>query len=129
MVLLAICGCASQGPPGSPIRLVMDMHKTLFFLPVMALLWAIAPLPGQAQAIGSVQQDSRLTLQASEARTPVPPIAYRSAFTDLPQGLEQPPIDWKAANAMVGQFPRGHVDLLKWEQEQARKNTAPGAQP
>lgn len=26
---------------------------------------------------------------------------------------------WRDANAAVGQFPRGHADLLKWEQQQA----------
>ncbi|OYU31985.1 MAG: hypothetical protein CFE39_05320 [Comamonadaceae bacterium PBBC2] len=86
-----------------------------------------------AQAVGSVQQDRQATLQASQARTPVPPVTYRSVFADLPQGVESTTLDWKAANANVGQFKRGYADLLKWEQEQAAKartvpaNTAPGA--
>ena len=86
-----------------------------------------------AQAVGSVQQDRQTTLQASHARTPVPPVAYRSVFVDLPQGVESTTLDWKAANANVGQFKRGYADLLKWEQEQAAKtrtapaNTTPGA--
>jgi hypothetical protein len=33
-------------------------------------------------------------------------------------------VDWKTANADVGRFPRGHVDLLKWEQAQAQKAPA-----
>ena len=79
-----------------------------------------------AQAVGTVQQDRRATLQASQARTSVPPVAYRSVLIDLPQGVESSSLDWKAANANVGQFKRGHVDLLKWEQEQATKaRTAP----
>lgn len=90
-----------------------------------------------AQAVGSVQQDRQATLQASQARTPVPPVVYRSVFADLPQGVESTTLDWKAANANVGQFKRGYADLLKWEQEQAAKartapaNVAPGtkAQP
>ena len=32
------------------------------------------------------------------------------------------PGDWKAANAAVAQFPRGHADVLKWEKAQS---TAP----
>jgi hypothetical protein len=105
----------------------MDMHKTLFLLP---LLWALAPPFSWAEAVGSVLLDPTATLQASQPGSPVPPVAYRSAFTDQPQGLEQPPVDWKAANAAVGQFKRGHADLLKWEQDQARKNAAPaGARP
>lgn len=29
------------------------------------------------------------------------------------------PGDWKAANAAVAQFPRGHADVIKWEKAQA----------
>lgn len=97
------------------------MFKTFFFLP---LLWALASPSGWAQAVGSVPLDPTATLQASQPNSPVAPVAYRSAFADLPQGLEQTPTDWKSANAAVGQFKRGHADLLKWEQDQARK---PGA--
>lgn len=100
----------------------MDMHKTLFLL---LLLWAVATQPGLAQAVGSVPLDPTATLQASQPGSPVAPVAYRSAFADLPQGLEQTPTDWKAANAAVGQFKRGHADLLKWERDQARTPGAP----
>lgn len=82
-----------------------------------------------AQAVGSVQQDRQATLQASQARTPVPPVVYRSVFADLPQGVESTTLDWKAANANVGQFKRGYADLLKWEQEQAAKGRAVPAKP
>jgi len=40
---------------------------------------------------------------------------YRSAFANLPAGVEQTSVDWKTSNAIVGQFPRGHAGLLKWE--------------
>ncbi len=86
---------------------------------VTAFTAAIA-LAAQAQAPGSVRLDPIPTLQASQASTPVPAVAYRSVFSDLPQGVENTVLDWKAANAAVGQFKRGHADLLKWEQEQAR---------
>lgn len=33
------------------------------------------------------------------------------------------PSDWKAANAAVAEFPRGHGDVLKWEKAQ---NAGPG---
>ena len=29
------------------------------------------------------------------------------------------PLDWRSANDAVGQFKRGHMDILKWEQAQA----------
>lgn len=97
----------------------------------MAALAGAGSLAAHAQAPGSVRLDPTPTLQASQASTPVPTMAYRSVFADLPQGLEDTVLDWKAANAAVGQFPRGHADLLKWEQEQARKSAPPkhGAQP
>ena len=79
-----------------------------------------------AQAVGTVPIDRQTTRAASQANTPVPPVVYRSVFADLPQGVESTTLDWKAANANVGQFKRGHADLLKWEQEQATKaRTAP----
>lgn len=35
------------------------------------------------------------------------------------QALEAPPaVDWKRANEAVAEFPRGHADVLKWEQQQ-----------
>ena len=41
------------------------------------------------------------------------------------------PGDWKAANAAVAQFPRGHADVLKWEKAQsaAPVHTAPMPMP
>jgi hypothetical protein len=87
----------------------------------LALLAALA-LPGaaSAQAAPYPQLDPRPTLQAASADLPVPPALYRSAFADLPTGVEQTSVDWKKANADAGQFKRGHADLLKWEQEQAQ---------
>ena len=96
--------------------------------PVATVLFTTA---AHAQAPGNVRLDSTPTLQASQASTPVPAVAYRSVFSDLPRGVEDTVLDWKAANAAVGQFQRGHADLLKWEQEQARKSAPPAqkAQP
>lgn len=97
----------------------------------VAGLAGASALAAHAQAPGSVRLDPTPTLQASRASTPVPAVAYRSVFADLPQGLEDTVLDWKAANAAVGKFQLGHADLLKWEQEQARKSAPPtqGGQP
>ena len=35
-------------------------------------------------------------------------------------GVETKSMDWKKANAEVGQFKRGHVDILKWEESQLK---------
>ena len=56
--------------------------------------------------------------EAADPQTPVPRMAYRSVFQDTPAGVEPEALDWKKANAEVGRFPRGHIDLLKWEENQ-----------
>ncbi|MEO6626623.1 MAG: hypothetical protein ABIN37_17620 [Burkholderiaceae bacterium] len=55
----------------------------------------------------------------------VPAVLYRSVFVDTPKGVETDELDWKKANADVGQFKRGHVDVLKWEEEQQKARGAP----
>lgn len=104
------------------------MHKTLVLFVIAgasSLQFAVA------QAPGAVRLDPTPTLQASQSGTPVPALQYRSSLAQLPKGVEQSETDWKTANANVGQFQRGHIDLLQWENDQARKNAAPakGAKP
>ena len=68
-----------------------------------------------------------LTAAATDVADPaaaVPRAAYRSVFDGLPRGIEEASVPWKDANAGVAQFPRGHIDLLKWEE-----SNAPGAPP
>lgn len=71
--------------------------------------------------------DPRPTEQAADPAAPVPAVLYSSAFAGLPSGVEPAVDDWRKANAAVGQFPRGHADLLKWEQSQEAKPAAPAA--
>jgi len=87
-------------------------------LAALALPAVACALPAQAALYP--QLDPQPTAQAASADTPVPPVLYRSAFAGVPAGVEQTSVDWKKANADVGQFKRGHADLLKWEQEQAK---------
>lgn len=83
-----------------------------------------------AQAAPYPQLDPQPTMQAASADTPVPPALFHSAFSGVPAGVEQTSVDWKKANADVGQFKRGHADLLKWEQEQAKAaNPSPSPAP
>lgn len=58
---------------------------------------------------------------------PVPRLQYRSVFQDTPRGVEAEATDWKKANAEVGQFPRGHADILKWEAQQGAAKPPAGA--
>lgn len=63
----------------------------------------------------------------SDPAVPGPAPEYRSAFADMPTGVEEQTLDWKKANAAVAQFPRGHIDLLKWEEAQGRSQPVPAA--
>jgi hypothetical protein len=53
---------------------------------------------------------------------PVPPIVYRSVFGGASAGVESGTVDWRSANETVGQFRRGHVDILKWESQHEGKH-------
>jgi hypothetical protein len=72
--------------------------------------------------------DPRPTEQAADPATPVPAALYSSAFSGLSTGVEPASDDWKKSNAAVGQFPRGHADLLKWEQARKVPPAAPAAE-
>jgi len=69
-----------------------------------------------------------LAADAADPAAAVPRIEYRCAFAGPPRGVEEGSVDWKTANAEVGRFPRGHVDLLKWEEAQAVQRS-PATQP
>lgn len=92
---------------------------------IFTLGWAGAMGWVHAQPAGSVQLNPLPTLQASAPNTPVPPVLYHSPLAGLPTGIEPSTLDWKAANAAVGQFKRGHADLLQWEEAQARQQATP----
>ena len=61
------------------------------------------------------------TEQVVNPTASVPAVLYRSVFVDTPKGVETEEAEWKKANAEVGQFKRGHVDILQWENKQGAK--------
>lgn len=67
--------------------------------------------------------------QVADPATPVPAVVYRSVFADTSQGVETGTVPWRAANAEVGQFTRGHMDILKWEAARAKPDPARPAMP
>lgn len=93
--------------------------KTSTLLALASLAW---PLLGLAQAANPPPVASGTV---ADPAAPVPPLHYRSALQAGPQGVIQERDDWKAANARVGQYPRGHHDILKAEEAQA--SAAPAA--
>lgn len=103
--------------------LAMDpaTHPLLKELASLVLLAAIALSLTPARAQDAASAAARPSV--ADATSPVPAVQYRSVFADTPTGVEQESVDWKKANAEVGQFRRGHVDILKWE---AQQPAAPG---
>ncbi|MDO9278163.1 MAG: hypothetical protein Q7U05_06335 [Polaromonas sp.] len=89
-----------------------------FALPLLAQT-ALA----QAPAAVFLPLDPQPTLQALDPQSTVPPAVYRSTRADLPRGVEETRLDWRLSNDAVGQFKRGHIDLLRLEQQ----NAAPAA--
>lgn len=83
-----------------------------------ALLALAVPLWAGAQ---NVPQQAAAAVAPGAA---VPPVPYQP-MTGL-GGLVSERTDWKAANATVGQYPRGHQDVIKWEKAQ---DAAPAAAP
>jgi hypothetical protein len=69
--------------------------------------------------LGSAHAQGTPALQPADPSVAVPAVTYRSVFSDLPTGVEAGREDWKKANNDVGRFTRGHVDILKSEQQQA----------
>lgn len=81
------------------------------------LLWGLATATS-AQSPARPFAPAATAISAADPAAPVPALLYRSVFSKTPTGVEASSDDWKKANAEVGQFRNGHVDILKWEQAQ-----------
>jgi hypothetical protein len=97
--------------------------KTLTLAKAAGLLVLLFNNPAtHAQHAAYPRANPQPALQAASPQARVPLANYQSALRGLPQGVESQSTDWRSANDMVGQFKRGHIDLLKLE-------NAPPAQP
>lgn len=83
----------------------------------LAAPW-VAALPLLAAAAG-----------AADPAATVPRLAYESALAGARGGVEQDTVAWKKANADVARFPRGHADLLKWEESRGAEPAAAASAP
>ncbi|MBX3610431.1 MAG: hypothetical protein KF871_11105 [Hydrogenophaga sp.] len=105
--------------------------------PLRLAPWCLALLVGPLLASPTTNDTSaRLpmtdpadALRAADPNTPsamVPlamPAPQRLDTPELPADLAQARAIWRELNQQVAQFPRGHIDLLRWEARQ------PGGQP
>ena len=103
------------------------MHIRLAMRAGLSGLLAFFCAAASAQATSTLSAPSD-PATAPQARDPVvnpaaavPAVRYRSVFVDTPKGVETEEADWRKANAEVGQFKRGHVDILQWENKQGAK--------
>ena len=93
--------------PSSPLGLVLLLGSAV---------WAQAPTPSAAASV-------------TDPGAAVPPSRYRSVFADTPTGVETASEDWKKANADVGQFRNGFMDLLQWEAARGAGNAPSPSTP
>ena len=99
------------------------------------LLCACAAAPGLALAQGVTAGKNTpiatvpATASVTDPAAAVPPVVYQSVFAGTPTGVEMESADWKKANAEVGQFKRGHVDILKWDEAQTKGPTPSQSSP
>jgi hypothetical protein len=82
----------------------------------VAILCALFWQASTAQTATVPSNDSAVNASAK-----VPAVEYRSVFKETSLGVEKDSADWRKANDEVGKFTRGHVDILKWEEQEAAK--------
>ncbi len=103
----------------------MKIRHALKAGPLAALATVSLAAFAQAPAVPPSRPEAAISFQNAEEvvnpRASVPAVLYRSVFVDTPTGVETEEVDWKKANAEVGQFKRGHADILQWEASQKAK--------
>lgn len=81
----------------------------------------VAHASAGAQTVAPASPDTTAIATVVSPTAYAPPVLYRSVFTDTPTATLAEEADWRQANAEVGQFKRGHMDILRWEEAQAAK--------
>ena len=97
-------------------------HAHSILLCSLAFFAGMSTLPGIAAEAATTNASASASASASPAvldpAAPSAPLHHRALPTS--GAIVTQPGDWKAANAAVAQFPRGHADVLKWEKAQAK---------
>lgn len=119
---------AAHATSGVPLKRLHDLKTaTPHLLVVMAVL--LAPAIAAAQATAYPRTTPQPALHAADPLAQVPATAYQSTLNGLAQGVESQSADWRRANDEVGQFKRGHIDLLKLENGSAAQPDSLPAPP
>ena len=97
-------------------------HAHSILLYSLAFFAGMSTLPGIAAEAATTNASASVSASTSPAvLVPAAPSAPLHHSALPPSGaIVAQPGDWKAANAAVALFPRGHADVLKWEKAQAK---------
>ena len=88
-------------------------------LTAMALLMAGVSPPALAQTPEPAPPAAQSPAKGNRVFDPdAPTLAMQHQPLAAGAAIVNQPGDWKAANAAVGEFPRGHGDVLRWEKSQ-----------
>ena len=88
-----------------------------FTICALSLVGTISALPSLAAEPFSAATGTRATPAVFNPAAPTAPLQHQPLPAS--DAIVAQPGDWKAANAAVAQFPRGHADVLKWEKAQS----------
>ena len=69
---------------------------------------------------------AQTALNAADPQAPTAPLSYIALPSPTP---ETPAPSWRQAHDAVGEFPRGHADILAWEASAVAAQPAPTAAP
>lgn len=101
-----------------------------FTICALSLAWGISALPSFAAEPSSSATAAKAAPAVFNPAAPTTPLQHQPLAVS--GTIVAQPGDWKAANAAVAQFPRGHADVLKWEKAQSaapsQATPAPGHQ-
>ncbi|CAB5711724.1 Uncharacterised protein [Delftia tsuruhatensis] len=93
-------------------------------LGLAALLATSPPIHAQARD-GQASPPTPTVPQPSALDPSAPRLPLRHTALAPSGAVSQEWADWREANAAVAEFPRGHVDILRWEAGQAGPSVPP----
>ena len=97
-------------PECVPAAAIPRWAASLLLVVALASAWASGPTDA------NLASDATRLAGPANAAVPVPPMAALPLPMSMAEPLATPgSVNWQQANAEVGQFPRGHMDILKWE--------------
>lgn len=111
-------------PPRTPAR--CGVHPMRHWPVALAL--ALSPLVSNAQVRSDALRAAD-PLSPVAVRAPAAPLSPPVTTPELPETAAEALRIWQRANQQVAAFPRGHIDILRWEAAQAGATPPPAADP